>query len=234
MDLSGSRHPQCGEDVAPYALGALSPADARAFEQHLEACELCRADLASLRPVIDVLPETPDQLDPPPELRRRVMAVVEEEAAERRRSVRERRPRRSRSWLPRPLPALAAACVLLVAGLGVSFALRDDGSSTVAPVSAPEGVRASLHVDDGSGRLELHGMDAPPAGKVMQVWLMRDPARGPVATDALFTPNRSGDASVAVPGDLKGVTRVLVSVEPAGGSRSPTTAPALDFQLQST
>ena len=222
------RHPGCGEDVAPYALGALSDADARRFEQHLVECELCRADLQSLRPVVETLPETPEQVDPPADLRRRIMAVVEEEAAA-------RQPERRRAawaqWL-RPAPVLALACALLLAGLGVGIALRGGGdATTLAPASAPEGVEAVLHVEDGSGRLELHGMDQPPEGRVMQVWLMHDGR--PVATDALFTPNRSGDASVAVPGDLEGVERVLVSVEPAGGSRSPTTTPALDFELPS-
>ena len=53
------RHPGCGEDVAPYALGALSEEQARRFEQHLVECELCRADLQSLRPVVETRPETP-------------------------------------------------------------------------------------------------------------------------------------------------------------------------------
>ena len=235
MDLS-AHHPGCGEDVAPYALGALQPHEARTFEQHLETCDLCRADLASLRPVVEVLPETPDQMEPPAELRRRIMAVVEEEASRRRRAAEPERARRSwASWVPKPMPALAAACVLLVAGLGVGVVLSDGGEGrTVTAAAAPAGVRASLHLDEGNGRLELHGMPSPERGKVMQVWLMRGEDPTPVPTDALFTPNATGNASVAVPGDMKGVSRVLVSQEPEGGSQSPTTTPALDFQLQSS
>ena len=44
---------------------------------------------------------------------------------------------------------------------------------------------------------------------------------------ALFSVSSSGAADVGVPGDLDGVTQVLVSQEPAGGSLAPTTAPVI-------
>ena len=238
MDLSGTRPNQCGEDVAPYALGALTPEDTRRFAAHLEDCELCRTDLATLRPVVDALAETPEPIDPPPELRRRVMAVVEQEAAERRRAAEGERAPWWRMLVPRPLPALAAACVLLVVGLGVGIAVTGDGDGDgdvreVQATAAPAGVQASLRIEDDQGELVLRNMPSPRPGRVMQVWLMRGEGGAPVPTDALFTPNASGTASVAVPGDLGGVTQVLVSEEPRGGSRSPTTEPALDFRLPS-
>lgn len=233
MDMSEHR-PGCGEDVAPYALGALPPADARAFEQHLAECELCRADLESLRPVVHALAGTPEQVDPPPQLRRNVMAVVEREAAERARaerpaSERGERPAWSR-WLPRPLPALAVACALLIVGIGIGVGVTGDDAREYDG-TAPAGVEAKLRVEDDGGRLVLHGMDSPPAGKVMQVWLVHGKNGKPEPTDALFRPNRNGSASVAVPGDMDDVTRVMVSEEPEGGSPSPTTAPAVDFKL---
>ena len=233
MDMSEHR-PGCGEDVAPYALGALPPADARAFEQHLAECELCRTDLETLRPVVHALAETPEQVDPPPQVRRNVMAVVEREAAERARAERPASERRERSawsrWLPRPLPALAVACALLGVGIGIGVGVNGDDAREYDGV-APPGVEAKLQVEDDGGRLVLHGMDSPPAGKVMQVWLVHGENGKPVPTDALFRPNSNGDASVAVPGDLDDVTRVMVSEEPEGGSPSPTTAPAVDFKL---
>jgi len=233
MDLNEHR-PGCGEDVAPYALGALPPEDARAFEQHLAECELCRTDLAALRPVVHALSETPEQLDPPPELRRNVMAVVEREAAERARRRSPEPERRERAgwtrWLPRPLPALAVACVLLVVGIGIGIGVTGEDARVYDGV-APAGVEAKLRIEDDDGRLVLHGMGSPPEGKVMQVWLVHGENGKPEPTDALFRPNRNGNASVVVPGDMDGVTRVMVSEEPEGGSRSPTTAPAVDFKL---
>jgi anti-sigma-K factor RskA len=242
MDMSDEPN-RCGEDVAPYALGALPPDDARAFERHLAECDLCRTDLDALRPVVHALSETPEPVDPPPELRKRLMAVVEQEAAERRRAERsdradradraergERRPGLLRR-LPRPMPALAAACVVLVVGIGIGIGLTGDGGRTFDPDSAPPGVQAELTVEDDGGELVVQGMDSPPAGKVMQVWVVHGENGEPEPTDALFRPNRAGDASVAVPGDMKGVTRVMVSEEPEGGSMAPTTEPSVDFRL---
>jgi anti-sigma-K factor RskA len=234
MDMSGLHPNQCGEDVAPYALGALTPEEARRFDAHLADCELCRADLATLRPVVDLLADTPEPVEPPPELRRNLMAVVEQEAAERRRAARGEQAPWWRALVPRPLPALAAACVLLVVGLGVGVALTGEDVREVDAAGAPPGVQAALRIDGDQGELVLRNMPSPRPGRVMQVWVMRGQGAPPEPTDALFTPNASGTASVAVPGDLDGVTRVLVSEEPRGGSRSPTTTPSLDFRLQSS
>ena len=73
--MSGPRHEaHCGEDVASYALGALPPEEVRGFERHLADCELCRTDLASLRPAVDSLPLSVEAVEPPPELRRPILA----------------------------------------------------------------------------------------------------------------------------------------------------------------
>jgi anti-sigma-K factor RskA len=224
MDM---RPPGCGEDVAPYLLGALERDDAERFERHLETCELCQADLERLRPAVDALPAAAEPLAPPAELRTRIMAEVKRDAAERRKAA---KPARSRpAWL-RPIPALAAACVLLLVGVGVGIGLSGGETRTVDGQVAIAGATAQLEIDDGSGELRVTGMPSPPNDRVWQVWLVRgsDP---PQPTDALFTPDRTGRASVGVPGDLDDVDRILVSQEPRGGSMQPTTAPQIDIGL---
>jgi anti-sigma-K factor RskA len=215
----------CGEDVAPYALGALGPDDARRFEEHLAGCELCQTDLNALRPVVDTLPETPEQIAPPAHLKRELMAVVEAEAAQR---AKAERP--ERAWLPRiAVPALATA---MAAAVVAAFVLTGGGDAVeYQSPPGPGGARATLTVEGDDGEIHVEGMPAPEEGRVMQVWLMRDGSTTPEPTDALFTPNADGDASVTVPGDMDGVTRVLISDEPDGGSRAPTTAPSVDFKL---
>ena len=47
---------ECGGDVAAYALGALDPAESDAFLRHLDACAVCRDELASFQEVVDALP----------------------------------------------------------------------------------------------------------------------------------------------------------------------------------
>jgi hypothetical protein len=49
----------------------------------------------------------------------------------------------------------------------------------------------------------------------------------PAPTSALFGVTASGDGDVDVPGNLKGITEVLVTPEPAGGSQTPTHAPVI-------
>jgi anti-sigma-K factor RskA len=210
----------CGEDVAPYALGALEPEEARRFERHLDDCELCRADLATLRPVVDTLPATADPVEPPPELRKRIMSVVEAEAKERRRT--DRAPERRPWWRARLLPAAAAAAAAAVIAGVVLTGGGDDTRSIEAAVNPP-GAQAALEMDDGRGTLVVEGMPSAPAGHVYQVWKQHRTGP-PQPTDALFTPTSDGHASVAVPGSMDGVEQVLVSTEPEGGSRRPTTA----------
>lgn len=216
----------CGSDVAAYALGALSEEETRRFEAHLRTCEMCQADLEGLRPVVSALPAAAEPVQPPPELRNRIMSVVETEARAHERERRQAERRRRRPFLNlRPLPAFAAACALLLAGAGIGIAVLsgDDGRTYEGQFLRASG-NVELHVEDGDGTLRIRNMAPPPAQRVYQVWTLRDGER-PRPTDALFTVDHGGSASVDVPGDLDEVDQVLVTDEPRGGSRSPTTKP---------
>jgi hypothetical protein len=74
-------------------------------------------------------------------------------------------------------------------------------------------------------------MPAPAVGRVYEVWLDHGEGTAPQPTDALFSVSRAGRASVDVPGDLDGVKAVLVTDEPAGGSRVPSGAPVIAATL---
>ncbi|HEX8120199.1 MAG TPA: anti-sigma factor [Solirubrobacteraceae bacterium] len=217
-----TRNDGCGTDVAAYALGALTDDETRRFESHLQTCELCRTDLAQLRPVVDALPAAAEPIPPPAALKRRIMGVVEAEARERHKAA---APRRSRfGFLTiRPLPAMAAACVLLLAGIGIGIAVLSGGSDDIDGQCIRSCESVAMHVEKGHGTLKVEGMAQPPQGRVYQVWTQRY-GQDPKATDALFTVDKDGSASVDVPGDTHGVDQVLVTDEPPGGSTSPTTA----------
>ena len=64
-------------------------------------------------------------------------------------------------------------------------------------------------------------MPAPPPGRIYEVWLEHGTA-APQPTDALFSVTSPAAGSVGVPGDLHGVSKVLVTDEPLGGSLKPT------------
>jgi anti-sigma-K factor RskA len=228
MDPIGHER-DCGDDVAAYALGALSEAEAEAFRRHLETCVVCRDELAVFEQVVNALPMSAPAYDPPPGLRRRVLRAVAEEprphtprAARARPSVRLRRPAMA---FGSAAVALAVAAVVVVLAVG-------SGSSHTRVVTAQVTGRgsASLRVSGGHNELVLHRFAAPPAGKIYEVWLQRG-SGAPSPTKALFSVNAQGDAEVDVPGSLHGVSHVLVTPEPAGGSPHPTHAPVIAAAL---
>ena len=242
MDMNPHPHAEgCGSDVAAYALGALTDAEARRFEAHLETCDLCRTDLAGLRPVVAALPAAAEAVMPPPALKGRIMQVVESEARERERAA-ERAQRQERAQQRgsrfsfinlRPIPAMAAACALLLLGIGIGIATIDGEKTSEYRAAFIRGEGAvAMRVDDGHATLKVESMDQPPRRRVYQVWTQRFGEK-PEPTDALFTVDKDGSASVDVPGDMEGVDQVLVTDEPPGGSEAPTTAPYFAVRISS-
>jgi anti-sigma-K factor RskA len=232
------RHPGCGEDAAPYVLGALSDQEARAFEEHIRGCPACREEIASLQGVASALPAAVTQHAAPAELRDRVLGTVRAEAKMRAageaRAQPEREPDRRRAGLRRGRPRwqlalgglAAAALVVLVA---LALAGGSATSTRVIRAQAGAGTQAALDISNGRGQLVIAGMPASPRGHVYEVWVQRAGVAHP--TDALFTVTREGRASVGVPGSLAGASAVMVTAEPDGGSAHPTSAPVIVARL---
>jgi anti-sigma factor RsiW len=231
------------DDAASYVLRAMPDGEWEVYQDHLARCPACAEKVAELGFVADALLTAVPQLSAPPPVRDRVMAIVRAESellraaghgADRPEAVRQ--PRRRRLPSLRPLPAIALTCVALAIGIGGGVLLSGgDGGVTsrtvVAQVAMP-GAKARVRVSADSARLEVSRMPQPPRGRIYQVWLHRGGARTPpVPTDALFSVNRDGHGSVAVPGDLRGVDAVLVTDEPQGGSARPTRAPVITARL---
>jgi anti-sigma-K factor RskA len=229
---SMSENRDCG-DAAAYVLGALEPAEANAFREHLATCVVCRDEVTAFQEVADQLPLTAPAQPVPPGLKTRIMAEVNADA---RAAAPSATPRARRGWLPAwlvmPSPgfAAAAAVAVLVVVVGV-IAIGTSGSTThVYNASVTWPGSAAVHITNGRGELVVNRMPAPPATKVYEVWLQRGRGR-PQPTAALFTPTASGSGSVDVPGNLHGVSLVMVTPEPVGGSTVPTHAPVLITRL---
>jgi hypothetical protein len=96
-----------------------------------------------------------------------------------------------------------------------------------AVVVAP-GHHATAELRKVGSHLELVvvGLPAPPPGRIYEVWLEHG-AEPPLPTDALFSVTKTGSGSVGVPGNLHGVSKVLVTNEPLGGSLKPTRTPVI-------
>ena len=72
----------------------------------------------------------------------------------------------------------------------------------------------------------MRNLAAPPAGHIYEVWLQHG-HQAPSPTSTLFGVTSSGAGDVGVPGSLHGVSHVLVTAEPLGGSLHPTSNPVI-------
>ncbi len=221
------------DDAASYVLRAMPDGEWEQYAAHAAQCTICTAKIAEFGSVSHALLNGVPQLEAPPEIRSRVMSVVHAESellqaagamADRpiaRESARRFSPLRLRPW-----PAAVLASSLLALGIGGGALLvgtGDDGaaSRTLACADAPDGSSCQVRVSGDSAKLVVAGLTTPPEGRAYQVWRSRGDGTTPEATEALFSV-RKGRASVAVPGDLRGVEQVLVTDEPPGGSEAPT------------
>lgn len=245
MSRFAGDHDRWADSLASWLLGALPDDEALAFATHLEECPVCREDATSLQVATDALPASAPPQPAPPDLKARIMAVVEREAelvaaadrgAQRPAPTRPQLLHRLRDRLSlssRPQLALASLlAVLVLAGAGLlgQQLLSDDVRTLNAAVEkTPQlaATRAQLEIGDDEARFVTSKLPAPPQGRVYQLWIARGSTIDP--KKRLFTP-RGGSATVAIPGSMRGVTQVMVTDEPAGGSPAPTGEPIINVE----
>lgn len=221
-----SENPDCGLDAAAYVLGALEPDEAEAFRRHLEQCAVCRDEVSSLRHVVDALPMAAPQYPVPRGLRRRVVGAARRAPSQAPPSARAS-PARWRTTIP--LPALAGGLAAIIVAVVVAALLASGGSPGARVIQASTG-NAELRIAAGRGELIVRALPQPPAGQIYQVWLAR-PNHPLAPTRALFGVTTAGQADVGIPGNLTGVSEVLVTPEPAGGTKAPTHTPVIVARL---
>lgn len=196
--------------TAAYALHALSPDEAEAYERHLSQCDGCREQLAELNESAAALAYGAVAPAPPPRLR---TSILEAAAAERKNVV----PLLRRRWVARGLAVAAAAVACIVVGLAVSMTQ----SSTATAISG------SVVLDaNGKATLNISGLPAAPHGKTYEAWVI--PAGRPPRPAALFPGGASTTTHLAgtVPQDAV----IAVTVERAGGVDHPTSTPIFSAQ----
>lgn len=130
--------PETASALGAYVLGALDPEERRHFEEHLDRCPLCAAELAEfaalpgLLDALDLEDLQPVAVTPSPELFDRVTAAARPQ------------PARARRWL------VAAAAVLAVLGAGVGVVVWATGSDSQAVTATAGPVRATVVATDAS------------------------------------------------------------------------------------
>lgn len=219
--MSTNDHSRWSEELAAYALGALEPGEAAAFERHLEGCERCRGDLRWLQPAVQSLPEAVERRQPPPRLRESLMAEVRADV----RPV--KKPRYRWSW--RPAVAFAAIVLLAAAVAGYEVGKGGGGGEGVSTVVAHEhGITVKMVREGSGGELQLANVHQLPPKKVLEAWVRREGEVEPVP--ALFVPDREGRAETTI-ADMSGVDTVMVTAEPRGGSKEPTSPPIVTMSV---
>ena len=241
--------------VAVYALGTLGASEHRLVTAHLLTCAECRSEFDALRPVADTIgmvAEEPVDSARSARMKERLMATVTRDL-ERDKVVPLDR-RRSRSfltWASTSVAGIAAVIALFLAGsnqnLRSDLAARTNDNATLQkqlasdvraqqaertmiadlvaadarhfPVSGGEVIERGSHL-----YLSMQTLPALPKGKVYQAWTL---AKGTttVAPSKTFITTRDGAVVVALPESSANLTAVAVTVEPEGGSKTPTTKP---------
>ncbi|HEY3468979.1 MAG TPA: anti-sigma factor [Amycolatopsis sp.] len=202
-----------------YALDAVSDVDRAEFERHLGECSACRQEVAELRATGARLAAA-DAVDPPSELRLTVLAEVA-----RTRQLPPKLPvaGRAKTWHVRfaLLGAAAAAVVAVLVGVQTTTVPQAPVDSVLSAPDATtlQGVgegTATLVVSRSRNQAVLlaSGLPALDPAHAYQVWLI---GKGGAHSAGLMG---SGPMLADLP---PGVDRVGITVEPAGGSRGPTT-----------
>ncbi len=205
--------PGCGLDAAPYLLGALEPGEASAFVRHLAGCAVCRDEVAALAPVLDALSAAAPAQPAPRALRRRVLRTVRAEP----KAAVTRRPRRIRGLIASPPAGWLALGAAMAAAAVVQLAPTRSHERVIPSTLGA----AQLRLSAGRGELVVAHLPPLPVSRTYEVWLQSDTGR--LVPSTLFRVTTQGAAEVEVPGDLRDARRLLVTVEPRGGSLYPTT-----------
>jgi len=237
---SPGQEPDCERlpDCAAYVLWALDEREAEIHGTHLAECPTCRVEVLQLQLVADSLAVGVSRARAHQSLRARIVGTAYAEAELRGASRQEpgsvtfgRLGGLSVSWTRRLVPALAGALVLgvgLAAGALAFSSKSSEKTEVIRAIVAAPGHRATAELRKVGAQLELVvvRMPAPPPGRIYEVWLERG-TEAPEPTDALFSVTTTGNGSVGVPGNLHGVSKVLVTDEPLGGSPKPTRTPVI-------
>jgi anti-sigma-K factor RskA len=240
-----------------YALDALdSDAERERFTRHLNRCQSCASEVRGFREVATALAFA-SSAAAPPAMRTQVLAAaartrqlppeVRTHASPQR--ARARRRNRSRMpWLPwlSGVVATAGIAVAVVFGFQQSHTeqelnqARQQNAAIAQVLSAPNAKLLShsttagglatvvLAADRHQLVVTMSGLPALPGGKVYQFWLIKGTNAVSVGLLPAAAPGQPATllASGVTTGDALGLT-----VEPAGGSKKPTTTPILALPL---
>jgi anti-sigma-K factor RskA len=222
------------ELLPAFALGSLDAEDADRVRKHVARCRACREELASFQRVTDRLAAGVPAEDPPAWLESRIMEKVL--------SSRRRRSFPEILGVKRPVLAAIAAALIVALGAGNIYLITRPfqsqalvpGLVTVVLTGTGETPQAYgtivIDRDDNRGVLAVRGLAPLAASRAYQLWIIKEGER---RSGGVFnvSPDGYGSLQVTVPAGFTGFTRFGISIEPAGGSPSPTGARVMSGKI---
>lgn len=216
--------------ATPYALHALPQSELDDVERQLAHAPtpvaLAFADeVRAVRETMAVVSAS-TAVEPPSHLRLRLLTALDGG------KVIEMRPESTR-WRTAALAA-AAAVIIGLGAAGVGFALRPEVKPTAAEqiFAAPDVRTVSEQIPGGgqatvvfsrdrnAGVLVMNNVAPPRSGTVYQMWLLN--AKGTPSSAGTMDADAVKASTTAVLPDLDGNQTLAFTVEPSGGSKTPT------------
>ncbi len=243
--MNGMNHERFEELRDAFVLGALPEEERREFEEYLAQHPERQAEIDELGTVAGLLALSPQEQEPPPELRRRIMDAVGAEAG---------RPHESRrsvfAWIGELLSvrnlAFGAAALLVIGLFSWNMVLQGEMRDLQSRVEAMQASEEDSRIValEGSGaarqarvevmiledhRAVLMAEDMPPVpeDKTFQIWVIEKDVPRPSGVFEV----REDHVAVVVENRVDGADAIAVTVEPEGGSPQPTTEPMLAARL---
>ena len=232
-----------------YALDAVTDEERRAIEEYISAAPaaerasflervrqsretLTRTFRVEEEPPADlfdrIVAQLPAQLPVQPESQGPAQGIPADELARaRERREERRRPAGTRRWLA----GIAAAAAIALGGVGVGSYIADQNDPLNQVVRADDVREASVPVAAGGTAtvlvssskdalvVKMNGVPAPPEGKVYQMWLIPRDGSAPVSQGLMDAEALSKPAVVE---GIASAAALGITVEPVGGSTSPT------------
>ncbi len=245
-------HEQFADDLALYALNALTGGDRLALEQHLAACPACRLELEQLRADSALLALSATGAKPPQRSRRRLLDAIAREP--RAPFVVKPTPARTSWWLWLGWAATAAVLVFAASLWRENSALRQTLASAteqaaqssremetlrriaapildprsqpftlVARKAPPQPQGKAFYLRNRSSLVFLaNNMPALPPQKAYELWLI--PMQGAPIPAGMFKPDSHGGAMVVNPPLPSGAEAkaFAITVENEAGAATPT------------
>jgi anti-sigma-K factor RskA len=225
-----------------YALGALSEEERREVEDYLGMHPELRAEVDDLRSVANLLALAPQEYEPSPELRRNLLNRISS-SSQGVTLAAEPSPRRAGLWRLFGPGGLAAAAVLALVTVGMfvwNAALQEENQTlqgelqgqrthALEGTGAAQGVRGEVvRLGDERAMLVAENLPSPPEGETYETWILREDVPEPAG---LFEPDAAGVAAAPIEGSIEDADAVAVTVEPSGGSSSPTSDPLMTANI---